>query len=71
MFKRKQTTINHETVSINHLRKLDNRQYKYFIQSIEKYREADGLLERSNRLTGDDKLIDEVTNLIETEGYVC
>ena len=66
MLKRK--TIDTETITISHLRSLDNRQYKYFLQSIEKYREADTLLKRSKKLTGDDKLIDETMELIETEG---
>ena len=68
MLKRKATPINTEAITINHLRSLGNRQYKYFLQSIEKYREADALLERSKKLTGDDKLIDETMELIETEG---
>lgn len=68
MLKRKATPIDTEVVTINHLRSLDNRQYKYFLQSMEKYREADTLLERSNKLTGDDKLIDDAIGFIETEG---
>lgn len=68
MLKRKQEPINTEAITIKHLRALDNRQFKNFILAIEKYREADMLLEKSNKLTGDDKLIDEATAFIETEG---
>lgn len=68
MLKRKATPIDTEGITIKHLRSLDNRQYKYFLQSVEKYREADTLLERSNKLVGDDKLMDDTIGFIETEG---
>lgn len=68
MLKRKATPINTEAITISHLRSLDNRQYKYMIESVEKYREGDKLLERSNKPVGDDKLIDDTVNFIETEG---
>lgn len=68
MLKRKATPIDTEAITISHLRSLDNRQYKYFLQSMEKYREADTLLERSKKPVGDDKLIDDAVSFIETEG---
>lgn len=68
MLKRKATPINTEAITISHLRSLDNRQYKYMIESVEKYREGDKILERSKKPVGDDKLMDDAINFIETEG---
>ena len=65
----KQTLVDHEEIAIKHLRSLDNRQYKYTMEAVEKYREGDRLLERKNKPTGSDKVIDDVqTAFIETEG---
>lgn len=69
MFKAKPIEINTEEVAIAHLRTLDARQYKRFIQAIESYREGDRHLVQCNKPTGDDKIIDEVEKAyIETEG---
>lgn len=68
MFKRKQTPVDHEEIAIKHLRSLDNRQYKYMMEAVDKYREGDRLLERKNKPTGSDKVIEDVHKaFIETE----